>query len=62
MGKEGKVKKIFEIDAFCSEFPERRLVLDIVMGRDPSAGATRYMDPVSVITGTSACARRWSTP
>ena len=48
-GKEGKVAKIFEIDAFCSEFPGRRLVLDSVMGRDPSADARRYIDLGSVI-------------
>ena len=41
--------KIFEIDAFCSEFPGRRLRLDSVMGRDPSADARGYMDLRSVI-------------
>ena len=48
-GKEGKVAKIFEIDAFCSAFPGRRLVLDSVMGRDPSADARRHMDLGSVV-------------
>ena len=48
-GKEGKVTKIFEIDAFCSEFPGRRLVLNSVMGRDKSADGRRYMDLGSVI-------------
>ena len=48
-GKEGKVAKIFEIDAFCSEFPGRRLGLDGVMGRGPFADARRYIDLRSVI-------------
>ena len=47
LGPEGKVAKIFEIDAFCSEFPGRRLVLDGVMGRGPSREAQKYMDPRS---------------
>ena len=41
--------KIFEIDAFCSEFAGRRLVLDGVVGRDPPADARSYMDLGGVI-------------
>ena len=47
LGPEGKVAKIFQIDAFCSEFPGRRLVLDGVMGRGPSREEQKYMDPRS---------------
>ena len=48
-GPEGKVAKIFEIDAFSSEFPGRRLVWDSVMERGPSKEAQKYMDPRSDI-------------
>ena len=46
-GPEGKVAKIFEIDAFCSDVPGRRLVFDGVMGRGPSREAQKYMYPRS---------------
>lgn len=54
LGGQDRIANIAEIDLVCSDYPDRRLVMDHAKGRRPSTRAQQYIDRSKVVQDRDA--------